>query len=73
LNQEHGDRENQKNVNESAQGVRTDESQHPQDDQYDGDGPQHFASPISMTWWLESLAACAAANRATFGLRPLGD
>jgi len=26
-----------------------------------------------MTWWLESLTACAAANLATFGLRPVGE
>jgi hypothetical protein len=73
LNQEYGDREHQKNMNESAQGVRTHEPQHPQDEQYDGNGPQHFESPISMSWWLESLTAYAATNRATFGLRPVGD
>jgi hypothetical protein len=72
LNQEHGDRENQKDVNESTQRVRTDEPQHPQNSQYDGNGPQHFESPIFTTWWLASLAAYAAANRATFGLRPVG-
>jgi hypothetical protein len=73
LNQEHDDRENQKDVNESTQGVRADQPQQPQDGQYDGNGPQHFASPIFMTWWLASLTAYAAANRATFGLRPVGD
>jgi len=26
-----------------------------------------------MTWWLESLTAYAAANLATFGLRPVGE
>jgi hypothetical protein len=57
LNQEHGDRENQQDVNESAEGVRTNQSQHPQDKQYNGNGPQHFESPISTTWWLENRTA----------------
>jgi hypothetical protein len=33
-------------MNEPTQGVRGDESERPQNDQDDSDGPQHFASPF---------------------------
>jgi hypothetical protein len=73
LNQKHDDREDEQDVDEPAQRVRADQPQQPQDGQYDSNGPQHFESPISMTWWLESLTTYAAANLATFGLCPVGN
>jgi hypothetical protein len=38
-NQEHDERDNQKDVDESTQGVRADQSKNPQDEQDDCDGP----------------------------------
>jgi hypothetical protein len=72
LNQEHDERDSQQDVNESTQGVRADKPQHPQNEQYNGNGPQHFVSPLSMTWWRENVSACAAPCPATSRLRPAG-
>jgi len=45
-NQNHHHRDDQENVNESAHGVRRDKTQNPEDNQNDGDGLKHFASPF---------------------------
>jgi hypothetical protein len=39
LNQEYDDRKDEQDVNESAQRVRADQPQQPQDGQYDSNGP----------------------------------
>jgi hypothetical protein len=47
LNQKNDDRQDEQDMDESAQGVRANQPQYPQDKQYDSNGPQHFASPVS--------------------------
>jgi hypothetical protein len=47
LNQKYDDCQDEQDMDESAQGVRANQPQHPQDKQYDSNGPQHFSSPVS--------------------------
>jgi hypothetical protein len=45
-NQNHYDRDDQEDMNESAHGVRRDQTQNPEDKQNDGDNLKHFAAPF---------------------------
>jgi len=48
IDQDHHDRDDQENVNESAHRVRRDQSKKPEDKQNDCYGPEHFSSPPSL-------------------------
>jgi hypothetical protein len=47
-NQIYQDRDVQENMNESAHGVRGDKTEKPQDNQDDGNGLEHVASPFAI-------------------------
>ena len=47
-NQNDHDRDDQEGMNESAHGVRGDKTQKPEDDQDDGNGLEHDASPSAI-------------------------
>jgi hypothetical protein len=47
-NQNDHDRDDQERMNESAHGVRGDKTQNPEDDQDDGNGFEHGASPFAI-------------------------
>jgi hypothetical protein len=43
-------------VKESAEGVGGDEAKHPEDEQYDGNGPEHDNSPLTdRARWVERI------------------
>jgi hypothetical protein len=46
-NQNDHDRDDQEGMNESAHGVRGNKTQNPEDDQDDGNGLEHGASPFA--------------------------
>jgi len=48
INQYHHDREAQENVNESAQRIRGDQTNKPEENQYDRNGPERFSSPPTV-------------------------
>jgi len=47
-NQNDHNRDDQESMNESAHGVRGDKTQNPEDDQDDGNGLEHGASPFAI-------------------------
>jgi hypothetical protein len=47
-NQNDHNRDDQENMNESAHGVRGDKTEKPQDNQDDGNGLEHVASPFAI-------------------------
>jgi hypothetical protein len=46
-NQNHHDRDDQEDMNESAHGVRTDKTNKPEDNQDDSNSLEHFSSPFA--------------------------
>jgi hypothetical protein len=56
-NENHYDRDDQEGMNESAHGVRGDNTQKPEDNHDDRNGLEHVTSPFAITWPIVSLAA----------------
>ena len=56
-NQNDHDRDDQEGMNESAHGVRGHKTKNPEDDQDDGNGLEHGASPFAVGLRIEELAA----------------
>ncbi|TKS63509.1 MAG: hypothetical protein EWM73_01386 [Nitrospira sp.] len=56
-NKNHHDRDDQEGMNESAHGVRGDNTQKPEDNHDDCDGLEHVASPFVIPWPIVRLAA----------------
>src|SRR5659263_397363 len=65
INQYHHDRDAQENVKESSHRVRGDQTNKPEENQYDRNGPEHFPPPPSVVqrqaftkkWYLRNYPA----------------
>jgi hypothetical protein len=67
-NKNHYDRDDQEGMNESAHGVRGDNTQKPEDNHDDRNGLEHVASPFAISWLIVSLAAhCRLTNKSSTG------
>ena len=67
-NKNHHDCDDQEGMNESAHGVRGDNTQKPEDNHDDRNGLEHVASPFAIPWPIVSLAAqCHLTNKSSTG------